>query len=125
MLEVAGFFGVGGPEIVAPDSFSKNAANDRARSQNGKTAGWGGAVSGVITFVALASVGYLVVSVPGFPGVEAPHNVGRALAANELASCNVGDYLAGGVSHLVIVGAPFCNAAGALGCGLGRTFRSE
>ena len=67
---------------------------------------WSGAVSGVITFVALASVGYLVVSVPGFPGVEFPHNAGRAFTANDLAAFNVGDYLAGGVSHLVVIGAP-------------------
>jgi hypothetical protein len=86
---------------------------------------WSGAVSGVMTFVALASVGYLVVSVPGFPGVEAPRNVVRALTANELAAFNIGDYLAGGVSHLVIIGAPFCSAAGAFGGVLGRTLRSE
>jgi hypothetical protein len=86
---------------------------------------WSGAVSGVITFVALASVGYLVVSVPGFPGVEAPRNVVRALTANELAAFNIGDYLAGGVSHLVVIGAPFCSAAGAFGGVLGRALRSE
>ena len=86
---------------------------------------WSGAVSGVITFVALASVGYLVVSVPGFPGVEAPRNVGRALTENELAAFNIGDYLAGGVSHLVVIGAPFCSAAGAFGGVLVRMLRSE
>jgi hypothetical protein len=72
---------------------------------------WSGAVSGVITFIDLASVGYLVMSVPGFPGVEVPRNVVRALKANELAAFNIGDYLAGRVSHLVIIGAPFCSAA--------------
>ena len=86
---------------------------------------WSGVVSGVITFVALASVGYLVVSVPGFPGVEVPRNVVRELTANELAAFNIGDYLAGGVSHLVIIGAPFCSAAGAFGGVLGRALRSE
>ena len=86
---------------------------------------WSGAVSGVITFITLASVGYLVVSVPGFPGVEFPRNVVRALTANELAAFNIGDYLAGGVSHLVIIGAPFCSAAGAFGGILGQALRSE
>jgi len=86
---------------------------------------WSGAVSGVITFVALAAVGYLVVSVPGFPGVETPRNVGRTLTANELAAFNIGDYLAGGVSHLAVIGAPFCSAAGAFGGVLVRMFRSE
>jgi len=86
---------------------------------------WSGAVSGVITFIALAGVGYLVTSVPGFPGVEVPRNVVRALTANELAGFNIGDYLAGGVSHLVIIGAPFCSAAGAFGGVMGRALRSE
>jgi hypothetical protein len=86
---------------------------------------WSGAVSGVITFIALAGVGYLVVSVPGLPGVEVPRNLVRALTADELAAFNIGDFLAGGVSHLVIIGAPFCSAAGALGGVLGRALRSE
>ena len=86
---------------------------------------WSGAVSGVITFAALASVGYLVVSVPGFPGVEVPRNAVRALTANELAAFNIGDYLAGGVSHLVVIGAPFCSVAGAFGGILGRVLRSD
>lgn len=86
---------------------------------------WSGVVSGVITFAVLATVGYLVVSVPGFPGVEAPRNVGRPLTANELAAFNIGDYLAGGVSHLVVIGAPFCSAAGAFGGALMRTLRSD
>ncbi len=86
---------------------------------------WSGAVSGAITFVALAIVGYPVVNVPGLPGVEVPRGVGRALSANELAAFNIGDYLAGGMSHLAVIGAPFCSAAGAFGGILGRTLRSE
>jgi hypothetical protein len=97
-----------------------------ARIGSGARVGfWSGAVSGVITLVALASVGYLVVSVPGFPGVETPRNVGRALTANELAAFNIGDYLAGGVSHLVVIGAPFCSAARAFGGLLVQMLRGE
>jgi hypothetical protein len=86
---------------------------------------WSGMVSGLITFIALASVGLLVVNVSGFPGVETPRNVARALTANELAAFNLGDYLAGGVSHLVIVGGVFGGAAGAFGGIVGRALRSE
>jgi hypothetical protein len=85
---------------------------------------WSGAISGVITFLVLASVGYLVVSVPGFPGVEYPRNA-EALTADQLAAFNIGDYLAGGVSHLVLIGAPFCSAAGAFGALLTRVVGSE
>ena len=50
---------------------------------------WSGAVSGVMTFVALASVGYLVVSVPGFPGVEVPRKCGPDTHSNRI----------GGIQH--------------------------
>jgi hypothetical protein len=94
--------------------------------RSGACAGfWSGVVSGVITFIALASVGYLVVTVPGFPGVEVPRHAVRALTANELAAFNIGEFLAAGVNHLVIVGAPFCSAAGAFGGVLGRAVRSD
>ena len=76
---------------------------------------WSGVVSGLITFAALAAVGFVVVHVPGFPGLETPHNATMALTAEELAAFNIGDYLAGGVSHLVLIGAPFCTAAGFVG----------
>lgn len=76
---------------------------------------WSGVVSGLITFITAATVGYLVVLFPGFPGVETPPNVARALSAEESAAYNVGDYLAAGVSHLVLLGAPFCSAAGLVG----------
>jgi len=62
---------------------------------------WSGVVSGLIAFVALAGVGYLIVNIPGFPGVETPHHVSRTLTADESAAFNIGECLAGGVSHLV------------------------
>jgi hypothetical protein len=82
---------------------------------------WSGIVSGLITFVSLAIVGYLVVLFPGFPGVEVPHEaIAGALTAKELAAFNIGDYLAAGVSHLVLIGAPFCSGVGLVGGLLGR-----
>jgi hypothetical protein len=83
---------------------------------------WTGVVSGLITFMVLAGVGYLVVNVPGFPGVETPHSAAKVLTPNDLAAFNIGDYLAGGVSHLVLIGAPFCTVAGVLGALMGRSF---
>lgn len=86
---------------------------------------WSGVVSGLITFVALASVGYLAASHPEFlHDQEIPPDIGRAYTAAELATYNLADYLAGGVSHLFIVGALFCSAAGALGGLFGRMVRS-
>jgi hypothetical protein len=82
-------------------------------------------VSGLITFIALANVGLLVVNIPGFPGLETPRNVDRALTADELAAFNLGDYLAGGVSHLVVIGGVFGSAAGAFGGVWARALRSE
>lgn len=76
---------------------------------------WSGVVSGVITFVALAVAGFLVVHFPGLPGLETPHHPATALTAEELTAFNVGDYFAGEISHLVLIGAPFCSVAGALG----------
>ena len=76
---------------------------------------WSGVVSGVITFVALAVAAFVVVHVPGLPGLEAPHHPAGVLTAEELAAFNVGDYLAGGISHLILIGAPFCSVAGAVG----------
>ena len=69
----------------------------------------------MITFVALAVAAFVVVHVPGLPGLEAPHHADRVLTAEELAAFNVADYLAGGISHLVLIGAPFCSVAGAIG----------
>lgn len=86
---------------------------------------WSGVVSGLITFVALASVGFLVVNVPGFPGIETPRNVSRPLTADELAAFNLGDYLAAGVNHMVLVGGLFGSAAGAIGGVLSRALRSQ
>ena len=85
---------------------------------------WSGVVSGIITFLALVIVGNMVVSLHWLPGLETPHRVSRALTADELATFNIGDYLAGGVSHLVLIGAPFCSLAGIVGGVLGRPLQS-
>ena len=79
---------------------------------------WSGVVSGLITFLAAAAVGHLVVHFPELPGVT-PQDVGRAYTAAELATYNLGDYLGAGVSHPALIGAPFCGAAGAFGGLLG------
>ena len=120
-----GILGAVAAAIMPVIAGAAEAARTGQISSGARVGFWSGAVSGLITFIALAGVGCLVTSVPGFPGVEVPRNVLRAPTANELAAFNMGDYLAGGVSHLVIIGAPFCSAAGAFGGVLGRAIRSE
>ena len=73
---------------------------------------------------ALASVGYLAANFPDFlHDQEVPPDIGRAYTAAELATYNIEDYLAGGISHLFLIGALFCSAAGALGGLFGRMLR--
>jgi hypothetical protein len=106
---------------ILPVAAGASGAARTGRIETGARIGfWSGIVSGLITFLALAIVGNIVVSFPWFPGVETPHGVDRALTADELATFNIGDYLAGGISHLVLIGAPFCSLAGTLGGLLGR-----
>jgi hypothetical protein len=84
---------------------------------------WSGVVSGLIAFAGVAAVGYLIAYFPEFlPDREIPSGIGNTAA--ELAAYSIGDYLAGGVSHLLLVGALFCSAAGAFGGLFGRLVRS-
>lgn len=86
---------------------------------------WSGVVSGLITFIAVAGVGYVAAYFPeSLHGADTPPDISRTYTAAELATYNLADYLAGGVSHLLIVGALLCTAAGALGGLFGRVVRS-
>lgn len=81
---------------------------------------WSGAVSGLIAFAGVAGVGYLIV---GFP--EFVQGQDFSPAAGDSAANNIGGYLATGVSHLLLVGALFCSAAGAFGGLFGRMVRGH
>jgi hypothetical protein len=110
---------------ILPVAAGASGAARTGRIETGAWIGfWSGVVSGLITFLALAIVGNIVVRFPWLPGVEIPQGVDRALTPDELATFNVGDYLAGGISHLVLIGAPFCSLAGTVGGALGRTRQS-
>ena len=86
---------------------------------------WSGVVSGLIAFLGVAGAGYLVAYFPEFLQDQGiPPEIGSTYTAAQFAAYNVGDYLAGGVSHLLLVGAVYCSAAGALGGALGRMVRS-
>jgi len=65
---------------------------------------WSGVLSGMITFLAMASVGYLAATFPELlREQETPPDIGRAYTAAELGTYYIADYLASGVSHLLIV----------------------
>ena len=86
---------------------------------------WSGVVSGLIAFVALAGAGYVVAYFPEFlQDQDTLPDIGRAYTAAESVTYNIGDYLASGVSHLLLVGALFGSVAGALGGAFGRMVRS-
>ena len=96
-------------------------ASVTGRARTGAVIGlWSGVVSGSIAFIALACAGLLIAHFPGLPGVETPHNSSKVLTAEELAAFNLEDYLAGGISHLLLIGAPYCGALGAIGGMLAR-----
>jgi hypothetical protein len=88
---------------------------------------WTGAISGLVTFIAGAVACFLVLTIPGLPGIEMPHNVPQALSPEELAAFNATDYLAAAVSHLVLIGGPYCALAATAGgiLGGGRLTRKQ
>jgi len=86
------------------------------RARDGARTGfWSGMLSGLIAFLVLGAAGLPAARFPSLPGVEAPRDSARSLTPEEWGSFDVGDYLAGGIIHLAIIGAAFCSAAGAIG----------
>ena len=88
---------------------------------------WSGAISGIIAFLVIATVGYILALLPGLPGAETPSG-GRVFTGAELEQFRVLDALAAAVNHLLPVGAIYCTVAGAVGASIGllleRTGRS-
>ena len=86
---------------------------------------WSGVVSGLIAFAGIAGLGYLAVDFPEFlQGQDSAPDIVNALAGQS-AGDSIGDYLARGVSQLLLAGALFCSAAGAFGGWLGRLVRGH
>jgi hypothetical protein len=77
---------------------------------------WTGLVSGVMSFLALAGVGYVLAFIPGLPGAEMPR---EPYTAEQFQALNVSDAMGGALTHLVILGAVFCSIAGAIGAASG------
>jgi hypothetical protein len=87
---------------------------------------WSGVVSGLIAFVGVAGVGYLSVDFPEFlQSQDSSSEIASAIATGQLAGDDIGDYLARGVSQLLLAGALFCSAAGAFGGLFGRVARGH
>jgi hypothetical protein len=87
---------------------------------------WSGFVSGVMTFLGLVAIGYVLAFVPGFPGAEIP-SFDHAYTAREYEYANVSDVLGGSFAHLFLINGAFAVIGGTIGsCAailLGRTGR--
>jgi hypothetical protein len=87
------------------------------RVRTGMRAGfWTGAISGMMAFMALSAVGYILAYFPGLPGAEIPMGT---YSAEQFQALNVGDAMGGALSHLLATGAVFCSIAGAAGAAAG------
>lgn len=75
---------------------------------------WSGLISGLLAFMGLMAVGYILAFVPGLPGAEIPSN-NRAYTAREYEYANVSDVLGGSLGHLFIINGAFGVIAGLIG----------
>jgi hypothetical protein len=91
---------------------------------------WSGLISGLMTFLALAAIGYILAFVPGLPGAEIPsfaehlyttlesqrvNIVDHVYTALEYQRLNVFDALGGGLAFLFGFGGIFSTVAGLVG----------
>jgi hypothetical protein len=87
---------------------------------------WSGVVSGLIAFAGIAGLGYLAMDFPEvLQGQDSSSEIVSGISAGQLVGDDIGDYLARGVSQLLLAGALFCSAAGAFGGWLGRLVRGH
>jgi hypothetical protein len=80
---------------------------------------WGGLISGLIAFLALAVIGYVLAFVPDFPGAEIP-SLDHAYTALEFQRLNIFDALGGALAHLFLIGGVFGVIGGTVGGCVGR-----
>jgi hypothetical protein len=85
--------------------------------RSGMRAGfWTGLTSGGMSFLALATVGYVLAFIPGLPGAEIPK---EPYTADQFQALNVADAMGGALTHFLILGAVFCAVAGGIGAASG------
>jgi uncharacterized protein (TIGR03435 family) len=75
---------------------------------------WSGLISGVMVFLAGATLGYILAFVPGLPGAEIP-SADHVYTAAEFQRLNVLDALGGAFAHLFGIGGLFGAISGTLG----------
>jgi hypothetical protein len=74
---------------------------------------WSGLISGLMAFLSLAAVGYILAFVPGLPGAEIPP--AELYTTLDYERLNVFDALGGGIAHLFGFGGVFATLSGMLG----------
>lgn len=75
---------------------------------------WSGLVSGLITFLGLVAIGYVLAFVPGFPGAEIPSS-NHVYTAREYEYANVSDVLGGSFAHLFLINGALGVICGTIG----------
>src|SRR5262249_43830440 len=72
---------------------------------------WSGLIGGLIVFLGLVTLGYILAFFPGFPGAEIPSKT-RAYTALEFQQLNVADALGGACVGLFVFGGLICPLTG-------------
>jgi hypothetical protein len=75
---------------------------------------WSGLISGVMTFLGLLAIGYVLAFVPGFPGAEIPSS-NHVYTAREYEYANVSDVLGGSFAHLFLINGALGVIGGTIG----------
>jgi hypothetical protein len=75
---------------------------------------WGGLISGLMSFIAGAAIGYFLAFVPGFPGAELPPP-GHVYSVAEYQQLNVADALGGAIGFLFLICGAVAVISGTIG----------
>jgi hypothetical protein len=75
---------------------------------------WSGLISGLMAFLAVAALGYILAFFPGLPGAEIPSTT-RAYTATQFQQLNVEDALGGALAQLFLFGGVFSVIGGTVG----------
>jgi hypothetical protein len=104
-----------GVAFLLPLASGSHGALKTGRARDGiAVAFWGGLVSGVMTFMGLVVIGYVLAFIPGFPGAEIP-SFDHVYTATEYEYANVSDVLGGGFAHLFLINGALTVVVGTIG----------
>lgn len=104
-----------GVAFLLPLASGSNGALKTGRARDGiAVAFWGGLVSGVMTFMGLVVIGYVLAFIPGFPGAEIP-SLDHVYTVPEYEYANVSDVLGGGFAHLFLINGALTVVVGTIG----------